>query len=125
MDITYSKCFIIGMLLSLSSQANGISYCPSFPAGAIARQQEEERREQEQITQLNKLLNERIEQGKTIEITTDKNVKLLIKQKKMVDTMTGDEKLSLTECVLCVIGIIMVWCLVFFGPVIIVQPWKR
>lgn len=119
------KCFIIGMLLSLSSQANGISYCPSFPAGAIARQQEEERREQEQIAQLNKLLNERIEQGKTIEITTDKSVKLLIKQRKMVDTMSGNEELSLAECVLGAIGVIIIWCLSFFGSLIIVRPLKR
>lgn len=116
-----TKCFIIGMLLSLSSQADGISYCPSFPAGAIARQQEEERREQEQIAQLNKLLNERIEQGKTIEITSDKSVKLLIKQRKMVDATVGNENQSLTECILSAIGIIMVCCLLFLAPLIIVE----
>lgn len=114
-----TKCFVIGIVLSLSLRSKGITYCPSFPAGAIARRQEEERREQEQEAQLNKLLNERIEQGKTIEITTDKSVKLLIKQKKMVDTMTGDEKLSLTECVLDAIGIIMVCCIPLLAVIII------
>lgn len=116
------EIFVIGMLLSLSSQADGISYCPSFPAGAIARRQEEERREQEQIAQLNKLLNERIEQGKTIEITTDKNVKLLIKPKKMVDATVDDKSQSLTESVLGAIGIIVLFCLAFFGPTLIVRP---
>lgn len=121
-----SKCFIVGgMILSLSSQAKGITYCPCTPTGAIVRKQEEERREQEQIEQLNKLLNERIEQGKTIEMTTDKNVKLLIKRRKMVDTTVDNRELSLTECILAGIGIIMIFCLAFFAPVIIAQPWKR
>ena len=113
------------MVLSLSLQSKGITYCPSFPAGAIARRQEEERREQEQKVQLDKLLNERIEQGKTIEITADKSVKLLIKQKKMVDATVDGKNQSLTECVLGAIGIIMVCCLAFLAPIIIVQPWKR
>ena len=110
---------IAGMILSLSLHAKGISYCTSFPAGAIARQQEEERREREQREQLNKLLNERIEQGKTIEITTDKNVKLLIKQRKMVDTTINNENLSLTECILGGIGIIMVCRLPLLATIII------
>lgn len=113
------KCFIIVMILSLSSQAKGITYCPSFPAGAIARRQEEERREQEQEAQLNKLLNERIEQGKTIEITADKNVKLRIKQRKMVDTTVDNKNLSLTEYILAGIGICMVCCLPLWALIII------
>lgn len=112
-----TKCFIVGMLLSLSSQANGISYC--FPEGAIARRQEEERREQEQEAQLNKLLNERIEQGKTIEITADKSVKLLIKQRKMVDATVGNEELGLVECILGAVGICMVACIPLLAMIII------
>lgn len=107
------KCFIIGMLLSLSLQAKGGTYCPSFPAGAIAAQQEKERREQEQIEQLNKILKERIEQGKVIEITTDKNVKLLIKPRKTVDTTVGNKELSLTECILDFVVIFIVFGLIF------------
>lgn len=117
--------FLIGVVLSLSLQANGISYCPTVPAGVIARKREEERREQEKIEQLNKLLNERIEQGKTIEITADKSVKLLIKQRKMVDATVNNKNLSLTERVLGAIGIIMVCGLAFLAPLIIVQPWKK
>ena len=119
------KCFIVGVVLCLSLQANGIPYCTSTPIGAIVREREEKRREQEQTEQLNKLLNERIEQGKTIEITTDKNVKLLIKQKKMIGTTVGDRKLSLTDCVLGAIGIIMVCCLALFAPIIIFQPCNK
>lgn len=90
------KCFIIGMLLSLSLQAKGITYCPSFPAGAIARQREEERREREETEQLNKLLNERIKQRKVIEITSNEDVKLLIKPRKMVDK-NENQGISLPE----------------------------
>lgn len=92
--------FIVGMVLSLSLQAKGITYCPTVPAGAIVRRQklDEERREQEQRDQLNKLLNERIKQGKMIEITTDENVKLLIKRRKMVDKNKNQE-MSLSEAI--------------------------
>lgn len=113
------KCFIIVMILSLSSQAKAITYCQCPPIVAI-RELEEERREQEQIEQLNKLLNERIKQGKPIEITADKDVKLLIKQRKMVDTTINNKNLSLTECVLDTIGIIMVCCLLLL-PLIIIE----
>jgi len=96
MNITYSKCFIIGMVSSLSLHAKGISYCTFFPAGAIARQQEEERREREKTEQLNKLLNERIKQRKVIEITSNEDVKLLIKPRKMVDK-NENQDISLPE----------------------------
>ena len=45
------KCFIIGMILPLSLQANGVTYCPSTPVGAIVRKQklDKERHELEQI----------------------------------------------------------------------------
>lgn len=119
------KRFVIGMVLSLSLQTKGASYCTCTPIGAIARRQEEERREQEQEAQLNKLLNERIEQGKTIEITADKSVKLLIKQKKMVDATVNNENPSLTESVLDAIGIIMACCIAFFAPLVIVRSWKE
>jgi len=98
------------MVLSLSLHAKGISYCTSFPAGAIARRQEEERREREQREQLNKLLKERIKQGKTIEITADKDVKLLIKQRKMVDK-NKDQGISLPEAIA---GILFASFLAFF-----------
>ena len=96
MNITYSKCFIIGMVLSLSLHAKGISYCTSFPAGAIARQREEERRERETTDQHNKLLNEQIKQRKVIEITSNEDVKLLIKPRKMVDE-NENQGISLPE----------------------------
>lgn len=101
MNITYSKCFIIGMVLSLSLQAKAITYCPCPPIWAI-RKLEEERREQEQKEQLNKLLNELIKQGKPIEITTDKDVKLLIKQRKMVDEHKN-QGISLPEAIAWVV----------------------
>lgn len=117
---TRSK-FIVGTVsaLSFALQAKGISYCPTFPAGAIARKQEEERREREKTEQLNKLLNERIEQGKMIEITADKDVKLLIKRRKAVDITVNNKELSLTECILGGIGICMVCCLPFLATIII------
>lgn len=45
------KCFIVGMILPLSLQANGVTYCPSTPVGAIVRKQklDKERHELEQI----------------------------------------------------------------------------
>jgi hypothetical protein len=89
------------MVLSLSLQANGISYCPPPPTGAI-RELEEERREREQREQLNKLLNELIKQGKPIEITTDKDVKLIIKQRKMVDENKNQE-ISLPEAIALIV----------------------
>jgi len=104
------KCFIIGMLLSLSLQAKGITYCTSFPAGAIARQREEERREREETEQLNKLLNERIKQRKVIEITSNEDVKLLIKQRKMVYE-NKDQGISLPEAIA---GILFASFLAFF-----------
>lgn len=96
------KCFIIVTILSLSLQAKGITYCPSFPAGAIARKREEERREQEKTEQLNKLLNERIKQRKVIEITSNEDVKLLIKPRKMVDENENQE-ISLPEAIAWVV----------------------
>lgn len=119
MNITYFKCFIIGMALPLSSQAKGITYCPCTPIGAIVRKREEERREQEQIEQLNELLNERIKQEKTIKITADKDVKLLIKRREAVDITVNNKELSLTECILGGIGICMVCCLPFLATIII------
>lgn len=67
-----------------------------------------EEREQEQ---LNKLLNERIKQGKTIAITADKDVKLLIKQGKMADITVNNKKPSLKECVYDAIVFFIVCCL--------------
>ena len=45
-----TKCFIIGMILPLSLQANGVTYCTSMPVGAIVRKQKlnKERHELEQ-----------------------------------------------------------------------------
>lgn len=45
------KCFILGIILPSSLQANGVTYCPSTPVGAIVRKQklDKERRELEQI----------------------------------------------------------------------------
>lgn len=119
------KCFIIVMILSLPLQIiKGITYCPCpVPWGVIkARQEEEERRNR--MKQLNNLFNELIKQEGTVDITVG-NMELRIKQRKMVDTTINNKNPSLTECVLGAIGIIMVCCLVFFAPVIIVQPWKR
>jgi len=99
-----------GMILSSSLQANGITYCPSFPAGAIARKREEERREREETEQLNKLLNERIKQRKVIEITSNEDVKLLIKQRKMVYE-NKDQGISLPEAIA---GILFASFLAFF-----------
>lgn len=102
MNITYSKCFIIGMVLSLSLQAKGITCCQCLvPWGAIKEQQEEQER-QRRKEQLNKLLNELIKQGKPIEITTDKDVKLLIKQRKMVDEYKN-QGISLPEAIAWVV----------------------
>jgi nucleosome binding factor SPN SPT16 subunit len=107
------------MVLSLSLQANGISYCPCpVPWGAIKEQQEEQERRNRK-EQLNKLFNELIKQGETIEITTDKDVKLLIKRRKAVGTTVVNRKLSLTECILDGIGIIMFCCLPFLALIII------
>lgn len=96
------KCFIIVTILSLSLQAKGITYCPSFPAGAIARKREEERREREKTEQLNKLLNERIKQRKVIEITSNEDVKLLIKPRKMVNEYKN-QGISLPEAIAWVV----------------------
>ena len=118
------KCFIIGMVLSLSLQANGISYCPCpVPWGAIKEQQEEQKRRNRR-EQLNNLFNELIKQGETVDITVG-NMELRIKQRKMVDTTVDNRERSLTECILGCIGIIMVCCLAFFAPIIIERPWKK
>ena len=55
-----TKCFIIGMILPLSLQANGVIYCTSTPVGAIVRKQklDKERHEREQREQ-HKLLKQR------------------------------------------------------------------
>ena len=57
------KCFIIGMVLSLSLPANGIAYCSPPPLWAIARRRklDEERREREQGE-----FNVRIKQGNMV-----------------------------------------------------------
>lgn len=92
------KCFIIVMILSLLLRAKGIAYCQCpVPWGAIKEQQEEQER-QRRREQLNKLLNERIKQGKPIEITADEDVKLLIKRRKMVDENKNQE-ISLPEAI--------------------------
>lgn len=112
------KCFIIGMILSLSLQAKGITYCPCpVPWGAIKEQQEEQER-QRQREQLNKLLNKQIKQGETVDITVG-NMELRIKQRKMVNTTVSNKELSLTECVLGTIGIIMVYYLPLLALIII------
>ena len=117
------KCFIIGMVLSLSLQANGISYCPCpVPWGAIKEQQEEQKRRNRR-EQLNNLFNELMKQGETVDITVG-NMELRIKQRKMVDTTVDSKELSLTESILSGIGIFMVCCLAFLAPIIIVRPWK-
>lgn len=104
------KCFIIVMILSLSSQAKGITYCPCpVPWGAIKKQQEEQERRNRR-EQLNNLFNELIKQGETVDITVG-NMELRIKQKKMVGTTIDNKELSLTECILGGIGICMVCCL--------------
>lgn len=118
------KCFIIVMILSLPLRAKGITCCPCpVPWGAIKEQQEEQER-QRRREQLNKLLNEQIEQGKVIEITADKDVKLLIKQRKMINTTVDNRKLSLTECILGGIGIIMICCLPLLALIIMEQATK-
>lgn len=55
-----TKCFIIGMILSLSLWSKGIVYCPPAPVGAIIRKREldKERREREQ-RERHKLLKQR------------------------------------------------------------------
>lgn len=57
------KCFIIGMVLSLSLPANGIVYCPPPPLWVIVRRRklDEERREREQ-----RELNEQTKQGSMV-----------------------------------------------------------
>ena len=112
------KCFIIGMVLSLSLQANGISYCPCpVPWGAIKEQQEEQKRRNRR-EQLNNLFNELIKQGETVDITVG-NMELRIKQRKMVDTTVDSKELNLTESILGGIGICMVCCLPFLATIII------
>ena len=114
MNIT---CFIIWMVLSLSLQAKGI-YCPCpVPWGAIQEQQEEQER-LNQKEQLNNLFNDLIKQGETVDITVG-NMELQIKQRKMVDTTVYSKELSLTECVLGTIGIIMVCCLPLLALIVI------
>lgn len=109
-----------GIILSPSLHVKGFCPTPIPPpptcAWYIVHKNSKERREQEQ---LNKLLNERIKQGKTIEITADKDVKLLIKQGKMADTTVDNRELSLTECILGGIGIIMIFCLPLLAMIII------
>ena len=118
------KCFIIVMILSLSSQAKGITYCPCpVPWGAIKEQQEEQER-QNRREQLKNLFNELMKQEGAVDITVG-NMELRIKQRKMVDATVNNKNPSLTECVLGAIGIIIVCCLPLFALVIIVQPWKR
>ena len=84
------KCFIIGMILPLSLQANGVAYCPSTPVGAIVRKQklDKERHELEQIRcrkkhRLNKRRNRRSEKQKgaldKIEKQNEEIIKLLNK----------------------------------------------
>lgn len=74
---------------------------PGAMGGAIKEQQEEQER-QRRREQLNKLLNEQIKQGETVEITTDKDVKLLIKQRKMVDEHKN-QGISLPEAIAWVV----------------------
>ena len=109
-----------GMILSSSLYVKAFCPTPMPPpttgAWHIVHKNSEERREQDQ---LNKLLNERIEQGKMIEITADKDVKLLIKRRKAVDITVNNKELSLTECILDGIGIIMFCCLPFLALIII------
>ena len=110
--------FLIGVVLSLSLQAKGIIYCTCLvPWGAIKEQQEEQERRNRR-EQLNNLFNELIKQGETVGITVG-NMELRIKQRKMVDTTVDNKELSLTECILGVIGICMVCCLPFLATIII------
>lgn len=112
------KCFIIVTILSLPLRVKGITYCPCpVPWGAIKEQQEEQERRRRR-EQLNNLFNELIKQGETVDITVG-NMELRIKQRKMVNTTINNRNLSLTECVLGTIGIIMVCCLAFLAPIII------
>ena len=61
--------FIVGVILSLSLQAKGITYCQCpVPWGAIKEQQEEQERRNRR-KQLNNLFNELIKQGETVGIT--------------------------------------------------------
>lgn len=53
------KCFIIGMVLSLSLPANGITYCPIVPPAVIKRDMERREREQREF-------NERMKQGNMV-----------------------------------------------------------
>ena len=116
--------FIVGVILSLSLQAKGITYCQCpVPWGAIKEQQEEQERRNRR-KQLNNLFNELIKQGETVGITVG-NMELRIKQRKMVDTTVDNRELSLTECILGGIGIIMICCLAFLAPIIIERPWNR
>lgn len=112
------------MILSLSLQAKGISYCPCpVPWGAIKEQQEEQER-QNRREQLKNLFNELIKQEGAVDITVG-NMELRIKQRKMVDATVNDENLNLTESVLGAIGTIVACCLAFFAPLAIVRPWKE
>lgn len=124
MNITYSKCFIIVMVLSLSLQAKGFCPTPTPPpptcAWYIVHKNNEERREQEQ---LNKLLNERIKQGKKIEITADKDVKLLIKQGKMADITVDNKEPGLKEYVFAAIVFYIVICLLYWWLTLIQKRW--
>lgn len=110
--------FLIGMILSSSLQARGIAYCPCpVPWGAIKEQQEEQER-QNRREQLKNLFNELIKQEGAVDITVG-NMELRIKQRKMVDTTINNENLSLTECILGGIGIIMALCLPLLALIII------
>lgn len=117
------KCFIIGMVLSLSLQAKGITCCQCLvPWGAIREQQEEQER-QKRREQLNNLFNELIKQGETVNITVG-NMELRIKQRKMINTTVDNRKPSLTECILGGIGIIMICCLPLLALIIMEQATK-
>lgn len=85
--------------------------------GAIKEQQEEQER-QNRREQLKNLFNELIKQEGTVDITVG-NMELRIKQRKMVGTTIDNKNLSLTECVLGAIGIIMVCCLPLLALIII------
>lgn len=116
------KCFIIGMILSLSSQAKGITCCPCpVPWGAIKEQQEEQER-QNRRERLKNLFNELIKQEGAVDITVG-NMELRIKQRKMVDATIDNKNQSLTECVLGTIGIIIVCCLPLLALIIILR-WE-
>ena len=112
------KCFIIGMLLSLSLQANGVTYCPCPVPWRVIKEQQEEQERRNRKEQLNNLFNELIKQGETVDITVG-NMELLIKQRKMVNTTVVDRELSLAECILCAVGVCMVACLPLLSVIII------